>query len=383
MTLGLTLVLAGGSLYLPAFGANSNASAMTPGVAQDEPIASPDTFDWRVYPIGHFDVYYYPALEADLRPIADAAERAYQRISAELTYELADRVPLILFKTRDDFAQQGIVPEIPEAALRSGVSSFAEHNRNRVVILVDDMRDEWLQRITHEVTHIFAFDIIPRHPFRATVPVWVDEGLADYVTGVWREVDVAQLRDTVASDGVPKMSTLEGRGDASRLPYILGHAVFDFIEAEYGKAHVRQFLLELRRHAVDRTDDLYQAAFHLTPDEFNGAFGRYLRRRFSSDGQAAAPVTVEDDLSRLVRRSGGTARPVSFRFRDAELTDVLSFLERVADIRIQMAPGVGETPPINLSFDDASYEDVLRFLLRAANLAYEVVDDRTLLLDAQ
>ena len=132
VTLGLTLVLAGGSLYLPAFGANSNASAMTPGVAQDEPIASPDTFDWRVYPIGHFDVYYYPALEADLRPIADAAERAYQRISAELTYELADRVPLILFKTRDDFAQQGIVPEIPEAALRSGVSSFAEHNRNRV-----------------------------------------------------------------------------------------------------------------------------------------------------------------------------------------------------------------------------------------------------------
>ena len=71
---------------------------------------------------------------------------------------------------------------------------------------------------------------------------------------------------------LPKISTLEGRvGDQARFPYILGHAVFDFIEAEYGEAHVRQFLFELRRYASDGTDDLYQSAFHLTPDELNQA----------------------------------------------------------------------------------------------------------------
>ena len=141
--------------------------------------------------------------------------------------------------------------------------------------------DQWLRRITHEVTHIFAFDIIPRYSFKASVPVWIDEGLADYMTGVWRELDVAQLRDMMASDSLPKMSTLEGRvGDQARLPYILGHAVFDFIEAEYGEAHVQQFLFELRRYASDGTDDLYQATFHLTPDEFDQAFERYLKERF-------------------------------------------------------------------------------------------------------
>ena len=83
------------------------------------------------------------------------------------------------------------------------------------------------------------------------------------------------------SDSLPKMSTMQGRvGEQARLPYVLGHAAFEFIEAEYGAAHVRQFLFELRRHASDGTDDLYQAAFNLTPDEFDRAFERYLRERF-------------------------------------------------------------------------------------------------------
>ena len=63
--------------------------------------------------------------------------------------------------------------------------------------------------------------------------------------------------------------------------YTLGHAVFDFIEATHGKAAVTQFLLELRRNVVDRTGDLYQAAFYQTPEEFDAAFERYLKVRFA------------------------------------------------------------------------------------------------------
>ena len=281
VTLGLTIVLASGmgSMYVPWLGQSHGASGVLAGAVQDaEPIASPDTLDWQVYPIAHFDIHYYPALDTELEQVADMAERAYQTISEKLAYELPLRVPLILFKTRSDFEQHTIVSEIPSV---QSISSFAEPGRDRVVILLDDPPDQWLRRITHEVTHIFAFDIIPRHSFKASVPVWIDEGLADYMTGVWRELDVAQLRDMMASDSLPKMSTLEGRvGDQARLPYILGHAVFDFIEAEYGEAHVQQFLFELRRYASDGTDDLYQATFHLTPDEFDQAFERYLKERF-------------------------------------------------------------------------------------------------------
>ncbi len=282
VTAAVTLLLAGGvgSVFVP-FGQNTNASVVMAGAVQDvEPIASPDTFAWQVYPTQRFDVYYYPALDAELEQIADAAERAYQTISAKLNYELPLRVPLILFKTRSDFEQQTIIPEIPLASMRE-IGSFSEPRRNRVVILIDENPDRWYGQVTHELTHIFAFAIIPRSQSNATVPGWLDEGLANYMAGEWDPKDLAQLGDIVGADGVPKISALSGNwGPGPKLPYSLGHAVFDFIEAEYGVGRIRQFLQEVGRSIVDDTGDPYQAAFQMTPDEFDLAFEQYMEERF-------------------------------------------------------------------------------------------------------
>ena len=62
-----------------------------------------DRFEWHIYKTDHFDIYYYPALESHLERAASYAESAYQRISADLKHDLAQRVPLILFKTQTDF----------------------------------------------------------------------------------------------------------------------------------------------------------------------------------------------------------------------------------------------------------------------------------------
>ena len=61
----------------------------------------------------------------------------------------------------------------------------------------------------------------------------------------------------------------------------LGHVVFEFIEAEYGKPAVWQFLLEVRRNVVDGAGNPYQAAFNRTPEEFDTAFAQYLRMRLN------------------------------------------------------------------------------------------------------
>ncbi len=280
LMLALVLVLGVGALRLPGVDVSGATPAATErATAQQEPLASPDTFDWRVYGTSHFDIYYYPALANDLDRIEEAAELAYERVTAALEYNLAFRVPLILFKTRDEFEQQNIAPG---ASLR-GVNAFSEPYRNRIVVLVDD----WEQLhpvIAHELTHLFAFDIIPREPApgRGRVPRWVDEGLADYVADAWTPEDLATLRETVVTNSVPRMSAFESEDGSSemRLTYVLGHAVFDFIEATHGKAAVTQFLFELRRNVIDGTGDLYQAAFYQTPDEFDEAFTAYLNARF-------------------------------------------------------------------------------------------------------
>ncbi len=43
-----------------------------------------------------------------------------------------------------------------------GVLAFAEPERNRMVLPIDQPSDQLYQLITHELTHIFEFDIIPR-----------------------------------------------------------------------------------------------------------------------------------------------------------------------------------------------------------------------------
>ena len=43
---------------------------------------------------------------------------------------------------------------------------------------------------------------------------------------------------------------------------------------------IRQFLQEVGRNIVDDTGDPYQAAFQMTPDEFDLAFEQYMEELF-------------------------------------------------------------------------------------------------------
>src|SRR5262249_26916951 len=69
-----------------------------------------DRFEWNIYTTDHFEIYYYPALEAHLERIAGYAESAYQQISADLKHDLSFKVQLILFKTHSEFEQENIDP---------------------------------------------------------------------------------------------------------------------------------------------------------------------------------------------------------------------------------------------------------------------------------
>jgi beta-lactamase regulating signal transducer with metallopeptidase domain len=286
VTLGLTVVLAVvmSGVYVSSSGLGGGVPVLGAGQAQGaEPIASPDSFGWQVRRTDHFDIHYYAALTPNLETVTESAERAYQSISSELRYTLPFRVPLILFKTRSDFEQQTIEPEVRAAIARGTVTGFSEPKRNRVVLLIEEDQDRLYRQITHELTHIFAFDVIPRSTTNVRrVPSWIDEGLAEYMTDVWDPVNLGKVRDIVAADRVPRMTAVAGPIDIDGLygAAHLGHAVFEFIEAEYGKPAVWQFLLEVRRNVVDGAGDPYQGAFSRTPEEFDAAFAQHLRTRF-------------------------------------------------------------------------------------------------------
>ena len=130
-----------------------------------------DDFQWHIYTTDHFEIFYYPEVEEHLERIASYAESTYAQVSADLTHDLANLVPLVIFKTHSEFEQQNIIP----GAVSDGVGAFAEPFRQRIVLPIDEPPDQLYRLIAHELTHQFAFDIIPRSVIRRSIPLWVDE----------------------------------------------------------------------------------------------------------------------------------------------------------------------------------------------------------------
>lgn len=260
-----------------------------------------DKFEWHIYTTDHFEIFYYPEIEPHLERIAGYAESAYQQISADLKHDLAQKIPLVLFKTHSEFEQQNIIP----GAAQEGVAAFAEPTRNRMVLPLDDPPDQLYRLIVHELTHIFEFDVIPRSLIRAGVPLWVDEGLADYMTGDWRPIDLMTVRDVAIADIVPKMTEFEGYGQFSnpRLVYNLGHAVFEFIESRWGKEGVRQYLFALRKSAIGGGTSSFEEAFALKAEEFDEQFEQYLKARFKPFRDKQRPSDYGRDLAPNPARS--------------------------------------------------------------------------------
>jgi len=237
-----------------------------------------DSPEWHIYKTDHFEIYFYPQLEPHLARIASYAESAYQTISAELKHDLTERVPLMLYKTNSEFQQQNISgDELPE-----GVLAFAEPERRRMVLPIDEPPDQLYRLITHELTHIFEFDIIPRGIVGGNLPLWVDEGLANFMARYWNILDLMQVRDAAITDSVPKISEFESAPLSGRLPYSLGHATFEFIESKWGKEGLRQFLFSLRKSVLGGGESAYEEALKVTPEDFDEQFDRYLKDRFKA-----------------------------------------------------------------------------------------------------
>src|SRR5688572_8443264 len=254
-----------------------------------------DKFEWWTYETDHFTIYYYPEIEPHLERMAGYAESAYQHVSSELKYDLAHKVPLILFQTSSEFQQQNVIP----GAAQEGVGAFAEPMRQRIVMPMDEPPDLLYRLIVHELTHQFEFDMIPTSLVRRNVPLWVNEGLSDYMTGQWRPQDLMQVRDAAVADIIPKMSRLEGYSEVGggRMIYNLGHAVFEFMESRWGKEGIRGYLFALRKAVIGGGEEAYEEAFKISAEEFDQQFDKYLKDRFKPFRDKERPADYGRNLA--------------------------------------------------------------------------------------
>ncbi len=236
-----------------------------------------DNFDWKIYHSTHFTIYFYDAEKDKLQKVTSYAESAYDERSRQLNFQIPKPINIIYYATHSDFEQTNtLLNFIPE-----GIGAFALPSRNRMVLPVD-LPDEKLQQlIGHELTHVFQFEILfGGNYLRAattTAPQWFMEGMASYYGNDEDNRDRMVLRDAVLSDQVPEITQ---KGIEGFFAYRFGHAVFDFIAAEWGKDAVRDLVFEFRNQVGGKMDKVIKRTFNVTAEDFDIKFRRYLRQRY-------------------------------------------------------------------------------------------------------
>ncbi|MGB9596326.1 MAG: peptidase MA family metallohydrolase, partial [Candidatus Poribacteria bacterium] len=221
------------------------------------------SFDWMTYKTTHFTIYYYPEASHLVRVMGDMAEVAYAKISEILEHDVRKKIPLILYKSHADFRQTNVITE----TLTEGVGGFSELLKYRVVIPFTGSMDDFQKVITHEITHVFQFDILYKNTlshiytgeFLYSPPLWFIEGMSEYMADDWNAEGEMVLKDAIFNNEIVPLTQLQDfniLGSRVYLGYKEGQSAVTFLAEKYGVEKLSEILREL---AISRTKDMDEA----------------------------------------------------------------------------------------------------------------------------
>ncbi|MCP5048104.1 MAG: hypothetical protein GY940_13105, partial [bacterium] len=244
-----------------------------------------------------------------------------------------------------------------------GVVAFAESTSYRMVIQGDASMDELAETITHELGHIFEYEVLGNRARYISPPLWFMEGFSDFITFKWNQFGLLTVRDGVLTDRIPKMSrtgNLVAPGGA-RAPYDWGHILFEFLEHKFGKRGIRKLLYAARGGSMFRGRRNLLRVFDYSPKMFNYDFGKYLRKRFKEYFTKENPEDYSHiigpdlpyaySLSHQISPSGELAAILTYNVRALTLEIILISMEDGKVIK-RLTPGfTTKWDSIILNFD--------------------------------
>jgi hypothetical protein len=252
-----------------------------------------DRFDYRVARTPHFDLYYDAKDAAAVADTARLAERWYARLSRVLDHELDRRQPLVLYGSHPEFAQTNIVGGF----LDEGIGGVTESLRRRIVMPIGFSLAETDHVLGHEIAHAFQYDISARHGASMYVPLWLAEGMAEYLSvGAADPQTDLIMRDAVAGRSLPRLERLD-HGRAS--PYRTGHALWTFLAERFGDRICADVLKRKGRAGalarIERATGVDRATLER---EWHDR----LRRRYARERSGGTPSALR---AVVTRRTGG------------------------------------------------------------------------------
>jgi len=223
-------------------------------------------FDWWYIQTNHFDIYFSDNGEYLANFTAAAAESAYTLISKSFRYEVNNRIPIMVYNSHNDFQQTNVLSEYME----EGIGGVTELFKNRMVVPFEGNYKMFRHVIHHELVHAVFNDMyyggsiqsIISNNIRLQLPMWFNEGMAEYQSLHWDTNSDMFMRDATIHTYLPPIDYLGGY-----FAYRGGQSVWYYIANKYGDQKIAEILNRIK--GSRSIEQGFKNALGLTVSELN------------------------------------------------------------------------------------------------------------------
>ena len=223
-------------------------------------------FTWYFIQTRHFDIYFSDGGEYLANFTAAAAESAYTMISRSFRYHINNRIPIMVYNSHNEFQQTNVISEYME----EGIGGVTELFKNRVVLPFEGSYRMFRHVIHHELVHAVINDMfyggsiqsIISNNVRIQLPLWFNEGLAEYEALGWDTNSDMFMRDAALHTYLPPIEYLSGY-----FAYRGGQSVWFYIANKYGEQKIAEILNRIKgAHSVELG---FKSTLGLSVEELN------------------------------------------------------------------------------------------------------------------
>jgi Tol biopolymer transport system component len=258
-----------------------------------------EAFDWRFIETEHFDIYYYDQKNYHLAQFtAETVESSLRQLMEDFDHTLTDRIPVIIYDSHSDFSQTNVV-DLPIDA--QGIGGVTDKMKNRMTQPFMGDYADFRRTLQHELLHAVINDkyyggtlqTMMRQNIQLRIPLWFEEGLAEYLALGWDTQTDMYIRDAIIHNYLPPLYQLGGY-----FAYRGGQSFWNFIEEEYGRSKITEILQRLRQ-----TRSVQQAIVQSTGlnlEELSNRWKDSLQRRYFPE--VAERQRLDQVASRVTER---------------------------------------------------------------------------------
>ncbi len=234
-------------------------------------------FQWKVLETQHFKIFNYEGEENLARFAGVVLENYYTKYSGILKVKIEGKTPVIIYRCQNDFEQTNVILDLIE----EGVGGFTEVFKNRVVVPFTGSYDDFRHVLAHELVHVFQYHILFKgfkspistaSSFR--IPLWVMEGMAEYLSQGWDDEADIYIKDLVINDkilSIEELSNVYGYID-----YKEGQAIYRFIDEMFGRDKIGEFFHSMKFKGS--LEGAVKKTFNMPLEEFDRQFLLYLKK---------------------------------------------------------------------------------------------------------